>query len=73
MAERKYNSGDFLAAIGDYRKAASIQPSAPAHVGLARALYDANRTTEALSELRVATRVDPTYAPAYLLLGEIHP
>jgi hypothetical protein len=71
-AERKYNGGNFLAAISDYRKAASIQPSAPAHVGLARALYDANKATEALSELKVATRVDPKYAPAYLLLGEIH-
>jgi type IV secretory pathway VirB10-like protein len=71
-AERKYNSGNFLGAIGDYRKAAAIQPSAPAHVGLARALYDANKATEALSELKVATRVNPKYAPAYLLLGEIH-
>lgn len=71
-AERKYNGGNFLAAIGDYRKAAAIQPSAPAHVGLARALYDANRGGEALSELRVAIRIDPKYAPAYLLLGEIH-
>ena len=71
-AERKYNGGNFLAAISDYRKAASIQPSAPAHVGLARALYDANKAGEALSELKVATRVNPKYAPAYLLLGEIH-
>ncbi|HSN13730.1 MAG TPA: tetratricopeptide repeat protein, partial [Anaeromyxobacteraceae bacterium] len=71
-AERKYNSGNFLAAIGDYRKAAAIQPSAPAHVGLARALYDANKASEALSELRVAIRVNPKYAPAFLLLGEIH-
>ncbi|MGB8931461.1 MAG: tetratricopeptide repeat protein, partial [Anaeromyxobacteraceae bacterium] len=71
-AERKYNDGNFPAAISDYRKAASIQPSAAAHVGLARALYDANRAGEALSELRVATRVEPKYAPAYLLLGEIH-
>jgi DNA-binding response OmpR family regulator len=72
IAERKYNAGNFLGAIGDYRRAAAIQPSAPAHVGLARALYDANKATEALSELKVATRVDPKYAPAYLLLGEIH-
>jgi hypothetical protein len=71
-AERKYNGGNFLGAIGDYRRAAAIQPSAPAHVGLARALYDANKATEALSELKVATRVNPKYAPAYLLLGEIH-
>jgi tetratricopeptide (TPR) repeat protein len=71
-AERKYNDGNFLAAITDYRKAASIQPSAPAHVGLARALYDANKASEALSELKVATRVNARYAPAYLLLGEIH-
>ncbi|HSM92863.1 MAG TPA: tetratricopeptide repeat protein, partial [Anaeromyxobacteraceae bacterium] len=71
-AERKYNGGNFLAAIADYRRAASIQPSAPAHVGLARALYDANKAGEALSELKAATRVDPKYAPAFLLLGEIH-
>jgi CheY-like chemotaxis protein len=71
-AERKYNGGNFAGAIADYRRAASIQPSAAAHVGLARALYDSNRAAEALSELKVATRVDAKYAPAYLLLGEIH-
>jgi tetratricopeptide (TPR) repeat protein len=72
VAERKYNGGNFLSAINDYRRAAAIQPSAPAHVGLARALYDASKSNEALSEIKVAMRVNPKYAPAYLLLGEIH-
>jgi Tfp pilus assembly protein PilF len=39
---------------------------------LARALYDANRSTEAMRELDVAIGVDGNYAPAWLLLGEIH-
>jgi tetratricopeptide (TPR) repeat protein len=41
-------------------------------VGLARALYDANRPLEARSSLERAVEVAPDYAPAYLLLGELH-
>jgi tetratricopeptide (TPR) repeat protein len=70
--DRKYDTGNFLAAIGEYRKAAILKPTGPALVGLARALYDANRPVEALRELDRAIQVDARYAPAWLLLGEIH-
>jgi CheY-like chemotaxis protein len=71
-AERRYESGDFLGAIGDYRRALAARPSGPAHVGLARALYDANQSREALAQISAAIQLEPRYAPAYLLLGEIH-
>jgi CheY-like chemotaxis protein len=71
-AERKYDSGRFLEAIADYRRALAVRSTAPAHVGLARALYDANRAAEALREIEAGIQEDGRYAPAWLLLGEIH-
>jgi tetratricopeptide (TPR) repeat protein len=71
-AERKYEAGRFLEAIGDYRRALALRATGPAHVGLARALYDANRAGEALREVEAAIAEDGRYAPAWLLLGEIH-
>jgi tetratricopeptide (TPR) repeat protein len=71
-AERKYESGRFLEAIADYRRAIAVRPTGPAHVGLARALYDANRAGEALREIETGIQIDGRYAPAWLLLGEIH-
>jgi len=52
--------------------AVSIRPTGPALVGLARALYDANRSAEALRELDRALKAEPRYAPGWLLAGEIH-
>jgi tetratricopeptide (TPR) repeat protein len=71
-AERKYEAGRFLDAIADYRRALALRVTGPAHVGLARALYDANRSGEALGELERTIQHDGSYAPAWLLLGEIH-
>jgi CheY-like chemotaxis protein len=71
-AERKYEAGRFLDAIADYRRALAVRSTGPGHVGLARALYDANRAAEALRELDRAIQEDGRYAPAWLLLGEIH-
>jgi tetratricopeptide (TPR) repeat protein len=71
-AERKYEAGRFTEAIADYRRAVALRSTGPAHVGLARALYDANRSAEALREIETAIRTDGRYAPAWLLLGEIH-
>ncbi len=70
--ERKYDSGKFLDAITDYRRAIAIRSTARAHAGLARALYDANRSKDALKEIELAIQDDGRYAPAWLLLGEIH-
>ncbi|BDG02600.1 response regulator [Anaeromyxobacter oryzae] len=72
IAEKKYESGRFMDAIDDYRRALAIRQTAPGHVGLARALYDANRSRDALRELDRAVALDGGYAPAWLLLGEIH-
>ncbi|HEX9051947.1 MAG TPA: tetratricopeptide repeat protein, partial [Anaeromyxobacter sp.] len=71
-AERRYDAGKFLDAIADYRRAIGIRSTARAHVGLARALYDANKAKDALKELELAIQDDGHYAPAWLLLGEIH-
>jgi CheY-like chemotaxis protein len=71
-AEKKYEGGRFLEAIADYRRALAVRPTAAAHVGLARALYDANRSLEAMRELDAAIQADARYAPGWLLLGEIH-
>jgi tetratricopeptide (TPR) repeat protein len=71
-AERKYDTGRFAEAIAEYRKALAIRRTPQALVGLARALYDSNNATEALKTAEEATREDGRYAPAWLLLGEIH-
>jgi tetratricopeptide (TPR) repeat protein len=72
VAERKYEAGRFPEAIADYRRALAARATGPAHVGLARALYDANRSDEALRELERAIQQDGRYPPAWLLLGEIN-
>ncbi len=71
-ANRKYEAGRFVDAIRDYRAAAAIRSTGAARVGLARALYDADRRDEALREVDAALEAEPRYAPAWLLLGEIH-
>jgi type IV secretory pathway VirB10-like protein len=72
QAERRYGTGDFAGAIADYRRSLAAKAGAPAFVGLARALYDSNRAAEALTTLDAAVKADARYAPAYLLIGEIH-
>jgi len=71
-AERKYESGRFQDAISEYRRAIALRSTAPAHVGYARALYDANRSADAMREVQTAISENGSYAPAWLLLGEIH-
>ena len=71
-AERKYEIGRFPEAIAEYRRAVAIRPNGPALVGLARALYDSNQSAEALRTVETAIQTDGRYAPAWLLLGEIH-
>jgi tetratricopeptide (TPR) repeat protein len=71
-AERKYDQGRFDDAVADYKRAAVIHPGAPVQVGLARAYYDASRNADALRALDLALQQDREYAPAWLLLGELH-
>jgi tetratricopeptide (TPR) repeat protein len=71
-AEKRYEAGDFNGAVAEYRRSVALKPTAPGYVGLARALYDSNRSAEALAELDRSIRLDPKYAQSYLLLGEIH-
>lgn len=69
---RHYASGSFAAAIEEYSRAVAIRASAPALVDLARAQYDGNRPREALENLDRAVALDGRYAPAQLLIGELH-
>ena len=71
-ADRKYETGRFPEAIADYRRAIALRATAPGLVGLARALYDSNKAPEALRTLESAIQEDGRYAPAWLLLGELH-
>ena len=64
--------GRFAGAIADYRRAVAIRATAPALIGLARALYDSNKPAEALRALDQGIQTDGRYAPGWLLLGEIH-
>jgi cytochrome c-type biogenesis protein CcmH/NrfG len=72
--DKRYELGDFAGAVSEYRRSLATRPSAPAFVGLARALYDSNpqNAAEAVRALDGAVRVDPRYAQAYLLYGVIH-
>ncbi len=70
-ADRKYEKGDFAAAVAEYRRSLAVKPTPPGFVGLGRALYDSNQSAEALKTLEAAQKLDPSYAPSWLLLGEI--
>ena len=70
-AEKRYERGDFAGAVAEFRRSLAAKATPPGFVGLARALYDSNQTAEALKVLESAQRLDPRYAPTFLLLGEI--
>jgi tetratricopeptide (TPR) repeat protein len=59
-ASRKYEAGRFNDAISDYRRAVALRSTAAAHTGYAR------------GEIQTAIAEDGRYAPAWLMLGEIH-
>ncbi len=71
-ADKKYEKGDFSGAVAEYRRSLGVKATPPGFVGLGRALYDSNQTAEAVKALEAAQRLDPGYAPSWLLLGEIH-
>ncbi len=70
-AEKRYERGDFAGAVADFRRSLAVKATPSGFVGLGRALYDSNQTAEALRVLEGAQRLDPQYAPGWLLLGEI--
>jgi len=70
-AEKRYEKGDFSGAVAEYRRSLAARATPAGFVGLGRALYDSNQTAEALKVLDAAQKLDPNYAPAWLLLGEI--
>jgi CheY-like chemotaxis protein len=70
-AEKRYERGDFTGAVADFRRSLAVKATPSGFVGLGRALYDSNQTAEALRALESAQRLDPQYAPGWLLLGEI--
>jgi hypothetical protein len=71
-AEKKYEKGDFPGAVAEYRRSLGAKATPAGFVGLGRALYDSNQTAEAIKVLEAAQKLDPGYAPSWLLLGEIH-
>ncbi|HET8732764.1 MAG TPA: DUF4388 domain-containing protein [Anaeromyxobacteraceae bacterium] len=71
-ADRKYAAGRYAEAIADYRRAIAQKPAPATHVALARALYDAHRSAEAMQELDGVLSDDPRNAGAWLLRGDIH-
>jgi CheY-like chemotaxis protein len=71
-ADRKYQDGNFAAAVADYRRAIASKETSAAQAGLGRALYDGNQPLEAQEALLRAIELDPRNARAWLALGEIY-
>lgn len=59
-------SGTLIGEVGDPRNRARI------HTELASAYFEHGNMGVALEELRIAIAADPTYAPAYNVLGLVH-
>ena len=70
-AESQYQSGAYLAAVAQYRRALAERETSEALAGLGRALYDARRPGEALEALERAVALDAANGPAWLALGEV--
>jgi tetratricopeptide (TPR) repeat protein/tRNA A-37 threonylcarbamoyl transferase component Bud32 len=64
---------DNASAVKAYEELASIKPDQPqAHVDLGRAYDKNNQTEKAVSSYTEATRLDASYAVAFLRLGALH-
>ncbi|MCJ7838846.1 MAG: type IV pilus biogenesis/stability protein PilW [Burkholderiales bacterium] len=59
-------TGTLIGEVGDPRNRARI------HTELASAYFERGNMGVALEELRIAISADPTYAPAYSVLGLVH-
>ncbi|HEY6107000.1 MAG TPA: DUF4388 domain-containing protein, partial [Anaeromyxobacteraceae bacterium] len=71
-ADRKYQAGNFAAAVADYRRAIASRETSEALAGLGRALYDGNQPLAAQEELLRAIEIDRRNARAWLTLGGIY-
>jgi CheY-like chemotaxis protein len=71
-ADRKYQAGNFAAAVADYRRAIASRETSEALADLGRALYDGNQPLAAQEALLRALEIDRRNARAWLTLGEIY-
>ncbi|HET6923032.1 MAG TPA: DUF4388 domain-containing protein, partial [Anaeromyxobacteraceae bacterium] len=71
-ADRKYQAGNFAAAVADYRRAIASRETSEALAALGRALYDGNQPLAAQEALLRAIEIDRRNARAWLTLGEIY-
>ena len=59
-------------ALGEFKRALTIRPSAEAHYVLGCLYYELNRDTLAVRHLRKATEMDDDYAEAFSLLAQAY-
>jgi tetratricopeptide (TPR) repeat protein len=59
-------------ALGEFKRALTIRPSAEAHYVLGCLYYELNRDTLAVRHLRKATEMDGSYAEAFSLLAQAY-
>jgi len=59
-------------ALGEFKRALTIRPSAEAHYVLGCLYYELNRDTLAVRHLRKATEMDGSYAEAFSLLAQVY-
>jgi CheY-like chemotaxis protein len=71
--ETLYKKGEVKAAAAEFRKAAAARPDADTPlVALGSALYELNRSAEALKLIQRALEINPNNSRAYLTLGTIY-
>ena len=59
-------------AVGEFKRALTVRPSAEAHYVLGCLYYELNRDALALRHLRKATEMDGGYAEAFSLLAQVY-
>lgn len=59
-------------ALGEFKRALTVRPSAEAHYVLGSLYFELNRDALAVRHLRKATKMDAGYAEAFYLLGQAY-
>ena len=67
VAEKKWRR-----ALGEFKRALTVRPSAEAHYVLGCLYYELNRDVLAVRHLRKATEMDSNYAEAFSLLAQVY-